>query len=169
MLHIKFSRPAYLTIAALLLCLIFPLLTWHFVPYGLLYLSGDCQAVTVNTLYRDESTIVVNARWWLHPGVSRGTGTYESRVDINDRNGAVKTYQESKSFVMDYAISGSVLNIHTRKIHPLSWENAASPDTNSFTDPAMTEGVNMDVHLFRLPDGQIMSGLNGRPRALCQR
>lgn len=168
MLYVKlitFRRMIWLCLA---LCFIIPALAWHYSPLVIFALVNECQTHTVNVIQGKSKTMVIHRKWWLRPDVTQATGTYSARAEVHTPDGIVFRDYMSKAFQLEYQIAKRNLDIHMINVSHLDDGNDASAVEERYADPLMQEGLRVAVHIFRLPGGAIMSGLNDRPRFLCR-
>jgi len=152
----------------MVLCVAVPTLTWYYAPAVLLISVNECRTQTINIIQDNGKTLIVHGKWWLRPGVTRATGTYSARTEIQTTDGVTARNYVSKAFLMEYQIVKRNLDIRMINVSHLDGGNNTSAVENRFIDPLIHEGLRMSVHFFRLPGGAIMSGLSDRPRSLCE-
>lgn len=154
-------------IAMLLLAFILPVSSWIVSAYIPLTLHEKCYSESVYVFREPDRDVIRVSRFWLNNDINHTSGSYHASLlfyshgELNERKEIGRT--------LSYAtqLSAHALHMTLSNVNYLSGIDDGDSQYSPYFDPYLRKGFRSDLHFFKTSSGKILTGLEGRPRAIC--
>ncbi|PKH22230.1 hypothetical protein CIG19_13060 [Enterobacterales bacterium CwR94] len=145
------------------------LLTWWLIPGVMLYAVPSCHFDTTFVTEEPQRTVVSNGRWNTTLAMGIGTGSYNGLIRYFTAQGTAERPEErvSVSYAVRYKLVGQAIQSTTLESNVNMGNSAPLSESSHYVYPALSANFTSLNYLFRLNGGQLASGIDNNPRAIC--
>jgi hypothetical protein len=128
----------------------------------------QCYIHTIQVREESTQTIVTQGEWWVRPGLKESHGYYYGIIRFYAENG-----EKNKEIHLDRAVSYKTVLHDDFVQNTVIYSTSTSGDELSdkfvirYASPQLVTGQSNKTIMFVTPEGVLLSGLNDRPRIIC--
>lgn len=149
------------------LAIFLPFIAWFAPGFTPLTLHEKCYSESVYVFREADRDVIRISRFWLNNSLNRTTGNYHASLLFYKNGEIVDRKETGRSLSYLTRISGGSMHFTLTDNDYLSGIDNGDEKYQAYLDPYLREGLKSSLHFFRTSSGKIMTGLIGRPRAIC--
>lgn len=151
----------------IIIAILLPIIAWLVPGFTPLTLHEKCYSESVYIFREAERDVIRISRLWLNNSLNRTAGNYHASL-LFFKNGEIDDRKEiGRTLSYKTHISGGSMYFTLTDNDYLSGIDNGNEKYQAYLDPYLHEGLKSSVQFFRTSSGKTMTGLIGRPRAIC--